>query len=174
MISIPESGVGFGEFAETSVYRLEHSPLHKYVGDGIKSVEFILLRKEDNILFVEAKTSCPNENNKDSSDEKREKYIEFFDDVEDKFTDSFHMFLMSVLGRYDDRTIGSEIKNKQQYKDSRFIFVLVITAAELDWLQGPKIELEKRLIKLRKIWDIKIVVLNTELGKNNPWNFIKV
>ena len=54
-------------------------------------------------------------------------------------------------------------------KDIQLKFILVVkNAADVAWLAGPRVELENRLSQIRKIWDVKIVVLSEELaGKYN-------
>ena len=46
-------------------------------------------------------------------------------------------------------------------------FVLVLTNPEIDisWLSGPKAELEKRLLSIRKTWDLEVIVINRELAE---------
>jgi hypothetical protein len=42
----------------------------------------------------------------------------------------------------------------------------VITSDEIleDWLRGPKLELEERLKKTKKIWGVNILVLNRKMA----------
>jgi len=53
------------EFISDNAFRIEKSPLYTNLGEGIKSVEFIRV-KEDNLLFVEARSSFPDPNNPDA------------------------------------------------------------------------------------------------------------
>lgn len=163
---IEESGVRFGEFEEDRLFQIEHSEIHKKAGTGIKSVEFIYLTKKENVLFVEAKTSCPNVLNKGESVEKQIKYEEFYSEITDKFVDSLNMFAAAVMGRYEEnKSIGKCIRNKRNYMRTGLKFVLVITGADESWLGGVKAELEMRLLRFRKIWNADIVVLNTQMAK---------
>lgn len=51
-------------------------------------------------------------------------------------------------------------------KDIQIQFILVIkNAHDIAWLAGPLAELNNRLLQYRKIWKIKIKVLNEELAK---------
>lgn len=61
MAIIVESDMRFGEFDEERLFVIEHSDVYKKAGKGIKTVEFIYLTENDNLLFIEAKQSCPNE-----------------------------------------------------------------------------------------------------------------
>lgn len=51
-------------------------------------------------------------------------------------------------------------------------FALVVTnpAAQIEWLAPIKAELEERLRRWMKIWDIDVVVLNQDLAKR--WGLI--
>lgn len=130
-VLIKESGIEFGEFEESRLFRIEDSDIYKRLGEGIKTVEFIYLTKKENVLFVEAKTSCPNAANKDDSEDKQKKYEEFYTDIVDKFEDSVNMFAATALGRneYSDE-LGESFRLKETYVQSGFKFVLVITGAE--------------------------------------------
>lgn len=37
-------------------------------------------------------------------------------------------------------------------------------ATDIEWLAGPKEELEARLLRWKKLWDVEVVVLNEELA----------
>lgn len=162
---IEESGMKFGELKEERLFWVEHSDIYRRVGEGIKTVEFIYLSEEENVLFVEAKQSCPNVANKDDSEEKRKKYEEYYTDVTDKFIDSVNLFATTVLGRNGQSdSVGESIVRKNTYAENGIKFVLVIAGAEESWLGGPKAELELRLFRYRKIWKADVVVLNKEMA----------
>ena len=55
MKDIYESEMKFGSFSEMDLFEIEKSQLLKKLGKGIKSVEFILLNKKRNIIFLEPK-----------------------------------------------------------------------------------------------------------------------
>lgn len=162
---IEESGVKFGGFDKERLFRIECSDIYKQMGEGIKTVEFIYLTEEENVLFVEAKASCPNADNKDEDEDKQKKYEEYYADVADKFIDSVNMFATTVLGRNghsDD--VGDRIFQKDTYAENGIKFVLVVAGAEESWLGGPKAELELRLFRYRKIWKADVVVLNAKMA----------
>ena len=165
MKHIIESDMYFGDYLEENFFKIENSKLHLSFGEGIKVVEFLLYRKNDKLLFVEAKKTCPNAANKEESAEKSAKFEEYYEDIKDKFIDSLQMFLTTILKRgIEDEEIGAVLKTKTDYSKTGLCFVLVIRNADELWLAGPKAELEKRLQSIRKIWGIKIVVLNYELA----------
>ena len=62
MKSIPESDVIFGPYDEKDLFHIEKSELYKSLGEGLKTVEFILRASttERGIVFVEAKSNGSN------------------------------------------------------------------------------------------------------------------
>lgn len=156
----------FGVFLKEDVFQIENSKLHLSFGEGIKTVEFILLKDNDKLLFVEAKSSCPNYDNRYETEEKTEKFEEYFSDVSSKFIDSLQMMLNVALWRdVNTSRIGEHIKERDIYSKIKFCFVLVVKKAEREeWLAGPKAELEARLLHWKKLWKVDIVVLNEELA----------
>ena len=135
--------MNFGEFDESNLFHIENSKIYRDLGDGIKTVEFILKYKEDSIIFLEAKKSCPNAEKRHETEEKEHKFEVYFSSLVEKFIASLHIYLASILGRYPD------IKN----------------AEDVAWLVGPSAELKARLLQIRKIWNIEIMVLNEELAE---------
>ena len=164
---VTESGVDFGEFEAEDLFHIESSNLLKSLGKGIKTVEFITLQQKDNIIFVEAKTGCPNPKNKEKGGQDAKKFNEFYNDISDKFIDSLQVYIAGILENFEDTSeIGKNLMKVKPLKSKKITFVLVITADEIleDWLQGPKLELEQRLKRLIRIWNVKIVVLNKQLA----------
>ena len=78
MSVIPESGMNFGKYDEKDLFHIETSEIYKKLGDGIPTVEFILKYNENNIVFLEAKKSCPNAANRYESEEKEQKFEEYY------------------------------------------------------------------------------------------------
>ncbi len=167
MITINESDMEFGTFQKEKVFRMEDSRLQHSFGEGVKTVEFVLLKDRDKLLFVEAKKSCPNRDNRYENKGKTEKFEEYFSDISDKFVDSLQMMLNIFLDR---RTVnldevGSHITDEKIYSILKFRFVLVVkNAVDIAWLAGPKEELEARLLRWKKLWNIEVIVLNEELA----------
>lgn len=164
--TIEESGVTFGPFAEEKLFHIEKSAIYQQLGEGIKSVEFVLCRKKNILIFLEAKTTCPNAATRDRSAEAKARYEAFYADVAQKIEDSVKLTLAALLGRFADvNDIGDFIHNCD-LSSTKLKFILVITtpkATEL-WLPGPKAELERRLLSLRKIWKLDVVVLNQQMA----------
>lgn len=166
MITIKESDMTFGGFRKEDLFRIEDSGLQHSFGEGIKTVEFVLLKDNDKLLFVEAKTSCPNRENRYENTDKSEKFESYFSDISDKFVDSLQMMLNVFLQRNESSDeIGRNIVNKNIYPALKFRFILVVKkATDIEWLAGPKEELEARLLRWKKLWDVEVEVLNEELA----------
>lgn len=166
MISITESEMDFGDFHEEDLFEIEKSELLKSLGAGIKTVEFILLGVNKNIIFLEAKKTCPNEKNMHDTQEKERKFEEYYSSIVQKFTESLQVYMAAVLKRYGEQPeVGDNLKKIKDYQKRGIRFVLVIKEADIEWLAGPKAILEKRLLSLRKIWGIEVLVLNYDLAK---------
>ena len=152
MSVIPESGMNFGKYDEKDLFHIETSEIYKKLGDGIPTVEFILKYNGNNIVFLEAKKSCPNVANRYESKE--------------KFISSLQIYLAAIMNRYQDTSeIGDNLRSVSNMKDVKLKFILVVKNAEdITWLAGPLAELRARLLKVRKIWGVEVVVLNEELA----------
>lgn len=96
-ITIQESGMNFGPFAEDSVLKLEKSELYKSLGNNIKSVEFIVYSGENRIIFIEAKSSSP----KPQNDIDFDRYIT---EIYKKFVHSVDLFFATLANRKADKS----------------------------------------------------------------------
>lgn len=158
--------MNFGRFDETNMFHIEKSRIYKELGEGIRTVEFVLKYDEKTIVFLEAKKSCPNIYNRDESHEKALKFEEYYHSITDKFISSLQLYIAAVMGRFQNVSeIGDALMVKNDMQDIKFKFLLVIKNAELEWLAGSMAELNARLLKERKIWRAEIAVLNEELAK---------
>ena len=147
------------------VFYIEESSIYQKLGEGIRTVEYIQLSKKGSLQFVEAKKTCPNVNNKDNNEKKKQKYESYYQELTEKYSDSLNVLVAGLLDRYDEtEEIGKRIKEIKSLRNTRIQFILVIKTAEELWLSGVKTELEQRLRKLRKIWHVEVVVLNEELA----------
>lgn len=159
-----ESGMQLGPFNDEDYFKIENSPLHLSMKNGVKSVECILTRF-DSILFIEAKTSCPNIENSKDDDEKKEKCDAYFKDIREKFEDAFNMYLtICVEKNFEAYGMGENLLDKDIFKKRSIKFILIVKNAHQDWLLQITSFLEKELIKLRRIWKVEIRVLNEEIA----------
>lgn len=88
-IIIEESGMRFGDYEETDVFYIEKSEQYQKTlkPSGIKSCEILLLRNKM-LLFIEAKKTCPNYFEASSTEEKKQKYEKYVNDIVQKMKDS--------------------------------------------------------------------------------------
>lgn len=159
MIQVRESNMLF-EFEENQIFRIENSQLHIGMGEGIKSVEFVVSLKEREFVFIEAKSSSPQ-----PIKDNQEKFDAFIKDVSDKFVHAFNMFLTAILHRYHDETIPTNFLEMNK-KDAVFKFILIIKGHRMEWLPPLQDAFSKNLLYHRKIWGSHVVVMNEELAKD--------
>lgn len=166
---ITESDMKFGKFDEANLFHIEDSKIYKDLGSGVKTVEFILRHNENSIVFLEAKKSCPNAENRYESEEKTKKFEEYYSSIVDKFVASLQIYLASILNIYSDISeIGENLRNVTDISGLKLKFILVIKhTKDITWLAGPMAELKARLLSLRRIWGVEVVVLNEELARES-------
>lgn len=165
---IHESGANFGPFKDKDLFHIEKSTTYNILGKGVKTVEFICARDDrKSFVLVEAKKTCPNERNREESPTKIEKYDDYYASIVQKVEDSLQILVATLLERFKfDEGVGENLR-KIRIANADFKFVLVLTSLDVkeDWLAGPKAELERRLLRLRKIWGLKVIVMNQEMAK---------
>ena len=163
---ITESEMNFGKFDEADLFHIEDSEIYKDLGLGIKTVEFILKYDENSIVFLEAKKSCPNASNRYESEEKEQKFEEYYASITEKFIASLQIYLAAILDKFQNSgEVGDNLKTVSSMKNIQLKFILVVKNAEdITWLAGPMAELKERLLQIRKIWGVEIAVLNEELA----------
>lgn len=88
---ITESEMNFGKFDEINLFHIEDSKIYKDLGSGIKTVEFILKYDEKSIVFLEAKKSCPNADNRYESVEKERKFEEYYSSITEKLAGEYKL-----------------------------------------------------------------------------------
>ena len=162
MIQITESNMNFGDFEEDKVFQIENSKLYKNVGNGIKVVEFILLSKENELSFIEAKSSSPRPTENSSI-----RFTEFINEISEKFIHSFNLYYSAILRRVTDDE-GAEINSRFKKLDNgeiKFKFILVIKGHKVEWLMPLSDALKKNLAYHNTIWKSQVVVLNDEQAK---------
>ncbi len=160
MITIEESGMAFGPFQEENVFYVEKSELYKKLGSKVKIGEFIL-KRGNKLLFVEAKSTAPNPNSDTGED-----FYEYIDDISKKLRNSLELFLSANHEiQIDKNQEAVKLIEFDKFNKMALQFILVIRKHDKEWLQPVRDALDSYLIAQRKIWNIKIVVLNPELAK---------
>lgn len=132
-VIIPESGLEFGPFDDDKCFQVERSALCAGLGDGVKMVEFMLVRPgragAANLFCVEAKTSAPQQGT-------QPRFDEYFVEIRDKMLNALLLFLGARLGRH--AAAADELPEGIRALDPATVgvkFVLVVSNAEESWLQ---------------------------------------
>lgn len=160
MIQINESDMLFGDFEEESVFQIENSKLHKNVGNGIKVVEFILLSKENELSFIEAKSSSPK-----PVKDNIIRFNEFINEISDKFIHSFNLYYSAILQRCKEcEELNPSFMNLDN-SQINFKFILVIKGHRTEWLMPLSDALKESIAYHNTIWKSQVVVFNDELAK---------
>ncbi len=154
MIRIEESDMIF-EFPEEQVFEMEKTELNKTAGDEVKSVEFIVHRRQDTLSFIEAKSSSPQpvkDNNED--------FEKFINEISSKFIHSFNLYYATIFNRYSVPELSDKFRNIDNQK-IEYKFLLIINGHEyIEGLAFIKEALIKKLNYHLKIWKSEIIVLN--------------
>lgn len=166
MVEICESNMIFGDFEEEKLFRIEESKLHNKIGNGIKVVEFILLKNENELDFIEAKSSSPR-----PTKENNIRFNEFIEEISDKFIHSFNLFISTILERNKD--YGEINDNFYQMDNSKIKlkFILVIKGHEIEWLLPIWDALKKKLSYHNIIWKSEVIVMNDSIAEK--YNLVK-
>lgn len=166
MVQINESNMIFGDFEEDKIFEIEKSKLHNKIGNGIKVVEFILLRDENELNFIEAKSSSPR-----PTKQNKIRFNEFIEEISDKFIHSFNLFYSIILKRNKDY---GEMNNNFFELDNSQIklkFILVIKGHEIEWLLPISDALKRKLSYQNTIWKSEVIVMNDKVA--NKYNLVK-
>lgn len=167
MVEINESNMVFGDFEEDKIFQIEKSMLHNKIGNGIKVVEFILLKDINVLNFIEAKSSSPK-----PVEDNEVRFNEYIGEISDKFIHSFNLYYSAILKRNKNY---EEIHNNFFELDSSKIklrFILVIKNHKVEWLMPILDALKKNLAYHNIIWKSDIIVINEKLAKE--YGLVKV
>ena len=157
-MTITESGMEFGDFSDKEIFRIENSETQK-LAQSPPVVEFIYSKSTNKLIFLEAKSSSPQEKTN------KERYNEFINEITDKFICSFDMYMASKLKRYNEiKSLNNDIQ-KTDDSIAEYQFVLVINGHQLDWLVPLQAEFERKLVNHKKIWKSKVIVINEVLAE---------
>ena len=157
-VIIEESGLRFGEYDEDQVFRIETSAQYtkSLRNKGIKSCEFVL-KKDSELFFIEAKSSCPRQVTKDVPDDKKEskekKYEEFIEEIASKMRHSLALYGNILLKRYSQEGLTSNLADTDLSEYS-IKLILVINTKDEKWTPAPELRdaIEQYLKEEIKIW----------------------
>lgn len=148
------------DFIPDKAFRIEKSTLYTNLGEGIKSVEFIRI-KEDNLLFVEARTSFPDPNNPDAGN--LTKFHSQIEDICEKFLHSLNLF-SSVKVRVAENTLPEDFILPERIS---LVFILVLKSHDLRGCRRIKAKINSSLPPyLKEIWKPKVYVINHQTAIN--------
>jgi len=153
----------FGDFDENDCFHIEKSDSYKRLLQyrNIKTVEFVLLRPENNQLcFIEAKKALYMKENT---------YDDFpsLETISQKLKDSIQLCIAIWMGKHEYET-KRPARFKEFFSNKReFIFILVIKNIAEKYITRSNNLLKKMLTKERKIWRIKVYIMNEEMAKEN-------
>ena len=77
------------------------------------------------------------------------------------------IYLAALLGKHNDTSdLGEKLKNITNMRAIQLKFILVVkNASDVSWLAEPLAELKARMLKMRKIWNVEIAVLNEAMAR---------
>ncbi len=148
---ITESEMNFGKFDETNLFHIEDSKIYKDLGSGIKTVEFILKYDENSIVFLEAKKSCPNAVNRYESEEKEQKFEEYYLSITEKFIASLQIYLATILDKFQNtEEVGSNLKTVNKMREIQLKFIFLQNLGTVPKVLSDQIEEQGDLDVLKK------------------------
>lgn len=166
MVEIKESNMIFGDFEDNSIFQIEKCKLYKKIGNGIKVVEFILLTNENELNFIEAKSSSPR-----PTKENFIRFNEFIDEISDKFIHSFNVYYSAILKRNNHYEEIPDNFLKVDNRKIKFKCILVIKGHKIEWLLPISDSLKKKMSYHNVIWKSDIIVMNDDIAKD--YNLVK-
>ena len=164
LITIPESGMIFGPFAQDQVFHIEKSKIYTGRGirdNGVQTVEFILKRtgKRISLAFVEAKSSFAKPDTESGKPFQRDIH-----EISEKFLHSLHLYCSALMGRHGQNHDLPESFQTLDHSQASIKLVLVIRGHTADGLDPIKTKLEQTLRAYRAIWKLEIVVMNDKMA----------
>lgn len=115
------------------------------------------------MYFVEAKKSCPNRMQRESSEEKRKKYNEYIQDIVTKMKHSLNLYANILMERYSIDDVPETMRN---LKDIDIRLVLILKNAEIGWLIEYQNVFRRELQNEMRIWKIPdFLILNEEQAR---------
>ena len=141
-------------------FYIEKSLLYaKLKSESVKSVEFVSVQ-DKRFHFIEVKTSFPQPGNrKDLKTESQKLY--------DKLHHSIDLIVARKLGikkhLNDESTTelgNSDVLDKDFSKYNLVFLVIMVDPFQKDWCEEAQVTLQKKMTPLKKIWDVKVLVIH--------------
>ncbi|MEO8615767.1 MAG: hypothetical protein ABI600_11550 [Luteolibacter sp.] len=161
-----ESEMTFGPYPDGHCFRVETSDTYKAVQNGVKMVEFLLLRSQTSkppvVWIVEAKPSSPDPKT-------QPKFREFIRDIHDKLSNGLGLGIAAILKRHPKALVElPELFKNLDLEVAEFRLVLVINGHEESWCAPLQDALRKELHAVSKVWALgpnAVIVINHERAK---------
>jgi hypothetical protein len=170
-LTIVESGMVFGPFRAEDCWYIECSACYRRIIEGVQMAEFLRIEHRQNrpprLWVVEAKTGCPKPG--------QPEFDEFIGKVCAKLTNAMMLAVAACLGRHpeSESDLPASFKALDLAKVD-FFLVLVIKGDPGPWpeawLEDPQKALDRKLIPLRKTWELSptpVWVFNEALAREN-------
>jgi hypothetical protein len=167
MITINESGMTFGPFAETHCFKIENSPLHQSAQPGIQIAEFLLVHEGNEneppqVWIVEAKSSTPNPGSALLG--AAETFAAFIAEIREKLLNALTLGVTACIGRHANVRAGLP----QAFSDitlgrAAFRLILIVNGHRSEWLPPLQDALAQALRVTSRTWDLgagSVVVMN--------------
>jgi hypothetical protein len=143
------------DFIPNDAYPFEESRAYSEIGGGIRTVEFVRV-KGDKMIFIEAKSTVANPENK------LEPYQAEINVICDKFIHSLNLLSAVKIGVIED-TLPSAFNTVNKIS---LLFVLVVRNHKPKWCRPIKRTLEQLLpAHIKKIWQPAVIVINYDEAK---------
>lgn len=159
MLKIKESDMCF-ELSAAKTFAIERSRVYQKINPhGVSAVEFITLGPRDDILFVEAKRSTPNEDDPEG-------LAGFVGSISRKFIHSLEVcyaLLVRSLPGNPDESIPEAIKDKLMDKPT-IKLILIVNKLNPQHCAPLQDLLRKTLRAEERIWHMNVIVLNKEMA----------
>ena len=153
-VVINESGLTFGSYGKEALFHVEASEIRKSL--NLRTVEFVLRHKNDEILLIEAKSSSPRPGNQADFDE-------FICEISEKFIHTVDLYFSLVLKRVND-TAGDmpDFFKKADYAAVKITLLLIINGHKINWLPPIKDAIKLQIKRHIKTWRLDVAVMNNE------------
>lgn len=172
MITIAESGMTFGPFAESHCFQIENSLLHNSAQPGVQIAEFLLIQNGQGNLppqvwIVEAKSSTPNPGSPLPG--AAETFSEFIAEIRDKLLNALTLGVTACFGRHANAGQGlPQAFTGLPLDRTVFRLVLVINGHKAEWLPPLQDALTQALRVTSRTWGLgagSVVVINDTLAR---------
>ena len=172
MITIDESGMTFGPFADTHCFQIENSLLHNSAQPGVQIAEFLLIHDgrgnlPPQVWIIEAKSSTPNPGSPLPG--AAETFSGFIAEIRDKLLNALTLGVAACIGRHANAgQVLPQAFTALPLDRTVFRLVLVINGHRAEWLPPLQDALAQALRVTSRTWELgagSVVVMNDTLAR---------